>query len=100
VSKYTWKWRANQEYRFVKTALGVSGDEDEEFWAAEGNTKRRKKTGWEVQRELVRCSGQGWQGDVEIQEMLKVGRRQRRRTEDAKAARLVCSVIEEEEGPV
>jgi hypothetical protein len=79
--------------------VGGSSDENEKCWGAEGSIKRRRKTGWKVQRELVRCSGQGWQGDVEKQEVVKVDRELRRRIEDAKAAGLVYSVIEEEECP-
>ena len=76
VSKYTRKWGANQEYHIEKTAVDGASDVDEECWGAEGSTKRRKKTGWTVQRELGRWGGQWWQEDVDKQEVLKVGRRQ------------------------
>jgi len=76
--------------------VGGSIDEDKKFGAAEGNTK---KTGWKVQRELVRCSGQDGKRNVEMKEVLKVVRGQSRRIEDARVTGLVCSAVEET-GPV
>ena len=39
-----------------------------------GYSGRREQTSWKTQRKMVRCSGQGWYEDVEVQELEKVGR--------------------------
>ena len=60
---------ANQEYGIEKTPLVGSCDDSEGAKCAQESTERvhrRERTSWKAQREMVRCSGQGFYEDVEM----------------------------------